>query len=201
MKLIKKVTFAVLLVVFVSIIGVSQNLKTCCQYLKHFSFTLSGGSGSMLNDFNSAKKASFGSVGVAYKYNTKLSFGVSMLGTNNVGNEEEVEGGQVNDITQTNNSYPDNIEQGNNNCCCFNNVVGSAMVNATYFPLIKHTFFVQPYLGYSIENKNMAYSFFAGWNQNIFKGLAVTGGLRYFGNITESNSPSFKVEIGVSWNL
>jgi hypothetical protein len=200
MNNLKKIFIAFSLVMFISTVAISQIACTHLKCLNNFSFNVSAGSGSMWTDVNSAKQVTLGTIGISYKLCSKISLGVSLLGTNNAeGNDnEELNDGEENGDNQDG----DNIEQeDNNNECICGNICGSVMLNASYFPLAKHTFFVQPNLGYSIENNSMAYSIYSGWNQNLYKGIALTGGVRYFGNITGGNNPSIKAEVGLSWNL
>ena len=202
---IKKIITVMSLALFVSATAFSQQAIAPVKSINHFAFILTGGSGSVSKDISTAKQFTFGTLGISYKYNSKINFGVNMLGANDAEEDdsEEMESGDETEITSAETSDEDNIEQEDEEGDEFDlgNFANSVMVNASYFPLDKHTLILQPNLGYSLENNSAAYSVFTGWNQNIFKGLAVMGGIRYFGNVNSGTNPSLKAELGLTWNL
>ena len=197
MKKLQSISSAVVLALFLNAAAFAQEApaakKKC---IEHFSLVFTAGSGSVWNDVSKAGEVTFGTLGINHQCCSKLSCGFSLLGSNEVDDEDEIQ--SVSPDATFAPVPEEDEEEGESE---LEDIIGAAMWNATYFPCEKHTVFIQGGTGYSFQSQNPAYTFSAGYNQKIYKDLGIAVSVRYFGNISHEHNPSLKAELGLSWNL
>lgn len=180
-----------------------------------FTYTATVGTGYYQNNFKQLGRVSFGEWSIQYKANTRLSFGLGVLGSllcdatvlDNEGNpvaldddddEDEDDEGDMDEPDDTDDDdCNDDFELGNN-------LMGVLTYQLSeYLPL-----FIRSGAGYSFNVKAPVYSVMLGYNQNIIAGLGLTAGIRYSDIIETKSTPNFvstvgglKAEVGLSWNF
>jgi len=202
--------------------------------LNQFSVTASIGTPSFaINDLKniSLKKltnVSLGDITIAYKVNSRMKIGIGTLGS--LGNCEhgyfDAEGGFQSFDQDDNNDNddgmdgPDGIDDNdvvddndesndNDNDNCEDDFGQNLMGSVTYQLSENIPIFVQVAAGYSFSNNALAYSTLIGYNQKLFAGFGISGGIRFSDvlnklpatAISSTASEGVKLEFSVNWNF
>jgi len=204
----------------------SSKSSKVSKVLGKFSVTATAASPSFnFNKMNNAtyKKAKgnfMGELGISYKLNPRISFGlstVSSLGLCNSGyyNAEgafvtfnyDDDGDDAKDDKDKNEPKDDDndTDDDGNDIGFGSNIMGTF----TFKISEKVPFFVQATGGFSFGSKAPAYSAMIGYNQKIFKGLGILGGFRYSDILHQKPADAVKMtpssgiraELGLSWNF
>ena len=148
---------------------------------------------------------SMGELNIMYKLNSRISFGIGTIGSLGLCNSGyyNAEGAFV---PFTYDDDDDNEQDDDDGCGEFgDNLMGTF----TYKISEKVPFFVQAAAGYSFGSNAPAYSAMIGYNQKIYKGLGIVGGIRYSDVLHQkpaeavSMAPSsgIRAELGLSLNF
>ena len=173
--------------------------------------TASVGTGYYQDHSRQLGSLSLGELSIQYKTNAQLSFGLGTIGAllcdetylddegNPVEDDDDNDGPEDPD--------DDMDEDGEEDCDDFDfgeNVMGLA----TWQFSSQIPFFLRAGAGYSFNTKAPAYTVMLGYNQKLFGGLGLTGGIRYSDIVKTAKTRNFiapigglKAELGLSWNF
>ena len=165
---------------------------------------------------------SMGELNIMYKLNSRISFGIGTVGSLGLCNSGyyNAEGAFVpftyddddneqddDDDDEPNDDDDDNEQEDDDDGC--GEFGDNLMGTFTYKISEKVPFFVQAAAGYSFGSNAPAYSAMIGYNQKIYKGLGIVGGIRYSDILHQkpaeavSMAPSsgIRAELGLSLNF
>ena len=208
----------------------APNTTKCSKitnFLSNFSVTATAATPSVnFKEMNnsSLKKAtgiSMGELNIAYKLNPRMSFGVSTIGSLGLCNsgyynqegafvpfsyDDDNDDGPDDDDNEPDDGNDNEMDDNDDSCGEFgDNVMGTF----TFKISEKIPFFVQAAGGYSFGSNAPAISAMIGYNQRIFKGLGIVGGIRYSDvfykkpdeAMSMGPSSGIRAELGLSFNF
>jgi hypothetical protein len=162
-----------------------------------------------------AKGISMGELSINYKMNSRISFGLGTMGSlglcfsgyyNAEGNFVPFSSDDDDENDTEDGDGDDDAEDDDDDCGEFgDNIMGTF----TFKLSEKIPFFVQAAGGYSFGSNAPAYSAMIGYNQKVFKGLGIVGGIRFSDVLYQKPADAVKMapssglraELGLSWNF
>lgn len=166
---------------------------------------------------------SLADLNISYKMNSRVSFGINMLGS--LGNcssgyynqegtfvafmhDDYGDDGDDDDDDDLD-ELDDDDDDDDHDDECDDDEIGNLLGSVTFKLSEKFPLFVQAAGGYSFGSKAPAYSAMLGYNQKIFAGLGIIGGIRFSDVFykkpveakTLAPSSGLKAELGLSWNF
>ena len=171
---------------------------------------------------------SLGQLGISYRLNERISIGISTMGS--LGNcsggyltnegtfisfsqhmDDDGPNEELDDMDDPDDDMDDDMDDDFDECGDFDDLEEFENVLATFTYVFSEDLpiFIQGAAGYSFSQGAPAYTALLGYNQKLFSGLGLIGGVRFSDvlhklpqNAVEiSPSSGFRAELGLSWNF
>jgi|GEM_PF-3950205 len=184
------------------------------NFWDHISFTLKTGTPSFAinnlgNSGSDLLNIGIAEIGSAYKVNSKLSVGISLMG--GLGNCLEgyfdTEGNFVEIDDDDDDDLDDEGEDDDDDSEC-ESEIEALMATVSYVLSDEIPVFIQGSLGYSIDDSVPAYSVMVGYYKEVFSQLSISGGIRFSETLIKVPNEALgfqrsgiKAELGLHWNF